>query len=59
MSAEADPTLDRIRRVRHEISAECGHDPRKLVEYYIRLQEQHRDRIVHTPEPVSPDKSAA
>jgi hypothetical protein len=48
MKTQNDPTLDRIRRVRHEISAECGHDPYKLVEYYIGLQEQHRDRLVGT-----------
>ena len=54
-----DPTLDRIRRVRHEISAEFGHDPYKLVEYYIGLQEQHRDRLVGTHAPVPAGKSAA
>lgn len=34
----ADPTLDRIRRVRHEISAEFGHDPHRLVEHYLAIQ---------------------
>jgi len=57
MKTQNDPTLDRIRRVRHEISAECGHDPHKLVEYYIGLQEQHRDRLVGTR--ASAGKSAA
>jgi len=54
-----DPTLDRIRRVRHEISAEFGHDPYKLVEYYIGLQEQHRDRLVGVHDQVTTGKSAA
>ena len=59
MKPQNDPTLERIRRVRHEISAECGHDPYKLVEYYMQLQEQHRDRLVRTTEPAHTDKSAA
>jgi hypothetical protein len=58
MKAPSDPTLTRIRQVRHEISAECGHDPYRLVEYYIELQEQHRNRMVGTPEP-DKGKSAA
>lgn len=31
-----DPTITRIREVRHSISEKCGHDPKKLVEYYIQ-----------------------
>ncbi|HEX6751083.1 MAG TPA: hypothetical protein VF092_27585 [Longimicrobium sp.] len=59
MADQIDPTLERIRRVRHEISAACDHDPYKLVEYYMRLQEQHRDRLVDTAEPAEPKKTAA
>lgn len=44
----SDPTLERIRKVRHEISAQVGHDPEQLVDYYRRLQEQHRDRLIST-----------
>ncbi len=33
-----DPVIDRIREARHLISEECSHDPRKLIEYYIRRQ---------------------
>jgi hypothetical protein len=29
-----------IRRVRHEISAECGHDIDRLVAHYRRFEEQ-------------------
>ena len=43
---KADPTIDAIREVRHQISASVDHDPRKLVEHYQQLQEKHRDRIV-------------
>jgi hypothetical protein len=38
MSTEANPTSDEevriIRVVRHEISAECGHDVDRVVAYY-------------------------
>jgi len=47
---EPDPTLQRIREVRHRISEECGHDPKRLIEYYMNLQEQYRDRLVSSSE---------
>ena len=37
-----DLVIDRIRKARHSISAECRHDPKKLVEYYIRRQDKQR-----------------
>ena len=40
-----DPVLNRIREARHRISAQCGHDPRKLVQYYIKLQEQSQHKL--------------
>jgi hypothetical protein len=40
-----DPVVERIRKVRHQISGECGHDPRRLAEYYMKLQEQNRRRF--------------
>jgi hypothetical protein len=43
---EDDPAIRRVRDSRHRISAMVGHDPRKLIEYYRRLQERHRDRLV-------------
>jgi hypothetical protein len=48
-----DPTISRIREARHQISERCGHDSKRLVEYYIRLQERHRDRLVATDKLVS------
>ncbi len=36
----ADPVIDKIRKVRDEISRECGYEPRKLVNYYKRLQKE-------------------
>ncbi len=32
-----DPTIERIRHIRHEISEQCDHDPKKLVEYYKEI----------------------
>lgn len=37
-----DPAIKRIREVRHRISQEQGHDPQKLVNYYIELQKQYQ-----------------
>jgi hypothetical protein len=34
-----DPIVAEVRRARHEISAEHGHDTRRLVEHYIQMQE--------------------
>ena len=55
-----DPVIDEIRRVRHQISAEHDHDPRKLVEHYIEYQKRFGDRLVwRTAEPsqVTADKA--
>jgi hypothetical protein len=41
-----DPTITAVREARHQISQSVGHDPRKLVEFYRRLQERHRKRLV-------------
>jgi len=41
-----DPPIDAIREVRHRISASVGHDPKRLVDYYRKLQKQHQGRIV-------------
>jgi len=43
---KSDPTIDAIRKVRHQISVSVDHDPRKLVEHYRKLQERHQDRVV-------------
>jgi hypothetical protein len=57
---QPDPVIDEIRAIRHQISAECEHDPAKLVAYYMRLQERHRDRLIDTSgDDVKKDQSAA
>jgi uncharacterized protein (DUF433 family) len=42
-----DPVIDEIREVRHQISARIEHDPVRLGAYYMELQEQYRDRLLH------------
>jgi hypothetical protein len=41
-----NPLIERIRDVRHQISAEYNHDPKQLVEHYIELEKKHQDRFV-------------
>jgi hypothetical protein len=43
---KTESTIERIRRVRHEISEECDHDSKKLVAYFQKLQERHRDKLI-------------
>ncbi len=44
-----DPTIDRIRQARHEISEEFDHDAKKLVAHYIEYQEQFADQLLREP----------
>ena len=45
---QPDSPIARVRKARHSISEKCGHDPKRLVEHYMKLQEQHRDRLVES-----------
>lgn len=47
---KSDAGLQAIRKVRHEVSAEMGHDPRRLLEYYRHLEAEYADRLVHAEE---------
>jgi hypothetical protein len=38
---DKDEAIGQIREIRHRISEEHGHDPQKLVNYYIELQKQY------------------
>jgi hypothetical protein len=59
-SNQNDPVIDEIREVRHRISERFGHDPARLVAYYMELQERHRDRLIDAPPvPEREDQSAA
>ncbi len=37
-----DPEVAEVRKARHEISEECGHDLHKVVEYYRGIEEELR-----------------
>jgi hypothetical protein len=41
-----DPAIPRIHEVRYCISMQFDHDPKKLVEHYMRLQAQYRDHLL-------------
>jgi len=43
---KTDLTIDRIRKIRHEISEEYNHDTRKIVEYYMKYQKKYADRLI-------------
>jgi hypothetical protein len=50
MKTKDDPTITRIREARHRISEECGHDPQRIVEYYVKLQKKYQARITNDTE---------
>jgi len=41
------PILEEVRRVRHAISAEIGHDPKRIRDYYAALQSSVRARTIN------------
>ena len=43
-----DEPIDEIRELRGRISARFDNDPARLVDYYMKLQEQYRDRLIDT-----------
>lgn len=45
-----DPVIEEVREVRRRISARVGHDPTRLVAYYIELQRQYQGRLIGAPE---------
>ena len=53
-----DPVIDSIRAARHAISERCGHDPKRLLEYYQERQKALTERLVgHKREPVTEDEA--
>jgi hypothetical protein len=45
MSTVKDSALDRVSEVRHKISAQFGHDTRRLIDHYIEMQKKYADRL--------------
>jgi hypothetical protein len=37
---------EQIRRVRHEMSEKCGHDPKKLIDMINELTKDHSHKII-------------
>jgi len=46
---EGEEEIARIREVRHRISEEFGHDPYRMVAYYMELQKKHPEKLVRAP----------
>ena len=49
MELNDDPVIDAIRETRHQISEECGHDPQKLIDYYVALQKKLEFQLLQAP----------
>jgi hypothetical protein len=47
---EGDEEIARIREVRHRISEQFGHDPYRLVAYYMELQKEHPEKLIPAPD---------
>ncbi len=41
-----DPTIARIRAVRHQISEQYQHDVQRLIDHYIEREQQHPSRFI-------------
>lgn len=41
-----EPILKEIRRIRHEIEAECQNDPQKYYEHIQEVQKQYSNKLV-------------
>lgn len=50
LNDEGEEEIDRIREVRHQISAQVGHDPYRLVAYYMDLQRKHAEKLIPIPD---------
>jgi hypothetical protein len=53
---DSEEEIARVREARHRISERFGHDPYRLVNYYIEKQKAHQDRLVRASEPGRVDK---
>lgn len=52
-SIDVDPMLDEIRAIKNDISAQHGHDVRRLAESLREIERRCADRIVR-PQPPAP-----
>jgi hypothetical protein len=54
-----DPIIAEVRRTRHRISAEFGHDVRRLCEHYMEIEKKHRASGEHRYAELPPRKVEA
>lgn len=47
---EEEEEISRIRESRHRISERFGHDPYRLVAYYMERQREHQEKLIPAPE---------
>jgi len=40
-----DPAIEKIRKIRHEISQEFNHDPKAILDYYRSLEKNYHEKI--------------
>ena len=57
--AEQDPVIDEVRDARCHISERFGNDPARLIAHYQKLQERHRDRMIHAERTSETKETAA
>lgn len=50
MKIKDDPAIEQIREVRHRISAEFGHDTKRLIDHYRELEKKYADRLIKSPQ---------
>ena len=45
MSVDKDVAIDRVREVRHKISAQFDHDTQRMIDHYLEYQKKFADRL--------------
>ena len=59
MKEKTEPgALEQVRAARHQISKKYNHDPKKLVEHYMELQQEYKDRLRSTEKSAEREKTA-
>ena len=53
---QKDDGLDWLREIRHQISAEFGHDQKRLGDYLRQREKEYGDRVVRTQARLVPVK---
>ena len=46
-----DPSIDEIRKVRHEIGGKYGHDTKALLDHYKKLESKYSSRLLRESRP--------